>query len=267
MTPEVISTMLEMFDAAGQPKTIGNLPYVLIPKGYDLHVRQDAMPKPLRVDRTIEAFTPEAFVDYFRQFQTEHSRVFCNTRTGEFIGIIDYHGAGQGEQQWCAHVVKYVCPLSTEWLRWKGASGKFMTQVEFAEFIEDNLRDVAQPAAADLLEIVTTLEASKSVSFKSGVRLDNGQVNLSYVENVDGMAGKVGQFLIPNKIVLGIRVLHHGAAYAIDANFRYRIVDATLKMKFDILNLQGVEEKAIGDVHALLSRELGAGLVFEAGSK
>lgn len=265
MTQEALSYLANLGSETADARSVCGVPYVVVPNGCSIQYHKDLMERPKRIERKVRALTPASFIEYFRQFQGAFSRVFCNTKTGAFIGIIDYHGAGQGEQGWCAHTVSYECPLSEEWKLWKAKNGTYMMQAEFAEFIEERAGDIVTPSAADMLEISTTLEAKKGIAFKSGVRLDNGAVNLSYVSTVEGRAGTSGQLQIPTRIGLGIRIIHKRDPYAVEAMFRYRITtDGELKLKYDILNAQKAEEAAIGEVFKFIAEQIGEGLVFEA---
>jgi len=53
---------------------------------------------------------------------------------------------------------------------------------EFAEFVEDNLDDIAAPPRADFLEIVSFLQATRTNEFKSGVRLSSGAIQFQNLE-------------------------------------------------------------------------------------
>lgn len=85
-----------------------------------------------------------------------------------------------------------------------------MQQAEFAEFIERNLPDIVEPVGADMLEISRSLQAKKKVSFASGIRLANGQTELTYEEDIQGTAAK-GKLQIPEIFKIGIKVIEGGS--------------------------------------------------------
>src|SRR6185295_9776949 len=63
----------------------------------------------------------------------------------KLVSVFDYHAPGK--PAFCQHRGVYAFPLSDEWLAWQRAS-RSMSQVDFAQFVEDRLLDVASPDAA-----------------------------------------------------------------------------------------------------------------------
>ena len=144
------------------------------------------------------------------------------------------------------------------------ADGKTMKQADFAKFIEDNLPDIAEPNGSDLLIISRSLEAKKKVDFESAVRLDNGETQFTYNEEIKGTAGK-GTLEIPEIFVLGIPVFHGGDAYKLEARLRYRINDGQLLMWFDLLRPERLLEDAFNQVIARVKEQLPV-MLLEASS-
>ena len=97
--------------------------------------------------------------------------------------VIDYHFE---EPAWCRHRATLAFRPTPEWTTWTGLSGRHLSQVDFAAFIEDNLPDIADPAGADILDVTRSLEAKKSVEFRSSIRLQDGSSQLTYDETVVG---------------------------------------------------------------------------------
>jgi uncharacterized protein YfdQ (DUF2303 family) len=118
--------------------------------------------------------------------------------------------------------VVHKLPVSKEWQTWTQNSHKPMTQVEYAHFIESNLPDMHEPPGADMLTIARSLEAKKSVNFSSGVRLDNGDVQLTYEEDTKATAAK-GALAIPDEFKIAVSVFKGDDRYQVLARFRYRI--------------------------------------------
>lgn len=150
----------------------------------------------------------------------------------------------QVEAGWRDHTAFYECPLSAEWKAWSKANKNLFEQAEFAQFIEDNLPDIVEPSGADMLEISRTLEAKKKINFASGIRLSNGQQELTYEEQVAGTASK-GKLQIPEVFKIGIPVLEGGPRYSVQARLRYRIDGGALVMWFDLLRPHKIIEDAV----------------------
>ena len=108
-----------------------------------------------------------------------------------------------------------------------------------------------------MLEISRTLEAKKKVNFASAIRLDNGQNQFTYEEEISGTAQK-GQLQIPEEFTIGIPVLEGGASYAVDARLRYRIAEGgKLTMWFELIRAHKVVENAAAEVWSQIEAETG----------
>jgi uncharacterized protein YfdQ (DUF2303 family) len=132
-------------------------------------------------------------------------------------------------------------------VRWVTANGKRVDQVAFAAFLEDNLPDIAQPPGAQLLELARSLEVKRNVNFASSVRLDNGQTQLTYEEDVKGTAAK-GTIEIPERFILGLAPFEGCAKYRLEARLRYRMAEGKLAMWFDLFRPEEVLRDAFNAV-------------------
>jgi uncharacterized protein YfdQ (DUF2303 family) len=134
---------------------------------------------------------------------------------------------------------------SEEWKTWTGHNGqpRKMTQMEFAEFIEDNTPDIVNPRAADMLEMARTLQAKADVDFSSAIRTNNGQVQLKYTENVKGTYG-AGNVEIPEEFTISIPVYVGSPRVTIRARLRYRLNSGKIAIWYDLLRADAVERDA-----------------------
>lgn len=226
-------------------RTIEGKPFVVLPDECSVHDLEAYLPTPTRKTGTVKLRDTASFIAYVNDEKTEATRIYGNLVNPHFVAVFNDHG---DTPAWKDYRASYACPLSVEWQTWKGASGKQMAQEQFAQFIEDNLPDIAQPPAADMLEISRTLEAKKKVNFASGVRLSNGQNELTYEEQISGTASK-GKLVVPEEFTIGIPVLEGGARYAVTARLRYRIGDGgRMAMWFELVRPHKILEDAVKDV-------------------
>lgn len=158
------------------------------------------------------------------------------------------HGPGWGD-----FLVSIDFRPTPQWLRWKSIDSKFLDQLEFAEFVEDNLADIREPAGATMLEIASYLVATKSADFKSGVRLSSGQVQFQNIENIETKVG-AGAIEVPEMITLGIAPLQGSAAYSVPTRFRYRLTDGRLKLGIKLQRVEDLMHGVIDDVIAKIER-------------
>lgn len=225
-----------------------NIPAVLVPEGFSLKTFEDHRASPLRVKSVIETDTVAAWLSYWNRFSDVNSTALFDLPAAKLAGYIDYHEA-VGEARWLEHQVIYQCPMTPEWKRWKDHSGKPMDQIAFARFIEDAIPDITDPTGADMLEIAKSLTVHNKVNFRQAIRLDNGETQFTYEENIEGQAGPKGQLKIPQTITLGIRLFDGGPGYSVEARFRYSIKDAKLAMWYDLVRPERVHEAAVMDIY------------------
>jgi uncharacterized protein YfdQ (DUF2303 family) len=237
---------------------INGVPAVVVPEGYGLQSLEHMLPSPARKVGFTSVFDAESFIAVVKSdFDKVHTRLYCSTTNPAFKALFNDHGADVAPAGWKDHGVSYACPTSTEWKTWTVHSGKQMNQESFAQFIENNLPDIANPPAAEMLEISRTLEAKKKVNFASGVRLSNGQNELTYEEEISGTAAK-GKFKVPEEFTIGIPVLEGGNRYAVTARLRYRIADGgKMTMWFELVRPHKILEDAFNAVRVHIEQAVG----------
>jgi len=215
----------------------------------DVKSIEHLLPNPIRKTASVDFKRPESFMLYVNAHKIDtHTAIYIHERDENLsvkAVIDDNQVSANGIAAWGSHLATYTPEVSREWSTWMMANGSPSRQAQFAHFIESNLLDIAQPAGADLLEIVKTLEAKKSVKFKTGVRLDNGDTVFQYEETTDSKAGEKGQFQIPQTITLAIPVFKGGDPYQLEANFRYRIEDGELTMWYELVRPHKIVEHAM----------------------
>lgn len=226
----------------------------LVPEGYSLEDLERFHDQPRRTRQHVAIHNATDFGLYITRFKLDETTVYADLENTRFTAVIDHHGADHAD--WGQHRATYACPHSRSWKTWTSADGKAMRQADFAKFIEDNLPDVQAPSGSDILTISRTLEAKKKVDFESGVRLDNGEVQITFNEEIKGTAGK-GTIEIPETFELGIPVFEGGDHYALTARLRYRINDGQLVMWFDLLRPERLLEDAFANTLAQIRRDIG----------
>lgn len=231
-----------------------NLPFVVVPGEGKVHTFPETLDRPLQLQQTVSLHTAKDFIGYVNRFADKNSVIFVNVLGGKIQAVLDYHEAtpvdeygSNAKQRLCSHKAIFNVEQTPEFKKIRDKSGESMSQSDFALFLEDVMPYINQPAAAELYEIVSTLSAKTSVDFKSGVRTDNGQVSITYNENIDASAGREGKLNIPEQIVFGIQVHRGGSHYALPARFRYRIKDGNLRMYYDLDQLEKAIEKSMED--------------------
>lgn len=200
------------------------------------------LPEPLRARARAIFNEPVSFIDYVNAHAEEGTHLFGDVteQSGSFIAILDYHlpttleSAKQGAQ-WGEHTARLNLQVTPEWQRWLGSNAKPFEQAQFAEFLEDNVRDVVKPSGAELLEVALTLQAAKKVAFRSGVRLSNGEHQLTYVEEIAGQAGATGQLQVPERFTIAVAPFEGTDPVEIEVRLRYRLMEGRVVFIYQLL--------------------------------
>lgn len=86
------------------------------------------------------------------------------------------------------------------------ADGRFHSQLEFGDLIEQAGHLITSHPAAEIVEIVDSVRASSKGAFESNIKRATGSVNLTYSEEVSAKAGTATRQLeVPREITLSAR--------------------------------------------------------------
>ena len=222
------------------------------------------LPTPLRKRGNVTVFDPDSFNALVSaNLSDDHTAVVYIDRDvnqPKIVAVMNDHGpTGAG---WRDHRVSIGFRNTPEWVKWKAIDGKMMGQEQFAEFVEDNLADVAEPVGGALLEIVTYLEATRTVNFKSAIRLSDGSINFRNEEAVDAKVG-AGQIAVPETFTLGISPFFGVPNYRVPARFRYRLKDGKLTLGFKLQRAEELIASVVNDICTKIA--LGAGVTVVEG--
>lgn len=165
------------------------------------------------------------------------------------VAVLNGHGKkGAGWGDFRAEIAFRHTP---QWVKWKARDGKMLPQVDFAEFIEENMEDIADPAGATMLEIAQYLQVIRSVNFKSKVTLASGAFQFQHDQDD---TAKAGDLAIPQDFKLGIAPIFGLAAYSVPARFRYRVTDGKLTLGYKLQRVETMMAQIIEDVIAKIER-------------
>lgn len=260
-----IKAAIEAGQALGQPFEIEGVPAVMIPTGAKLETleRLQELDRPRRVKRIVTVRSADQFVSYFNRYANEDSTVYVNVDNATFSGEIDHHGkqAAHGD-----HLIKYTCPETKEWQRWKQEDSTWMGQTEFAEFLQDQHLQIYKPTpeefqpeeldvafdklpdATRMLEIAKTLEITSKSNVTSGQNLQNGAIKIEYTDEVEGRAGAKGEFEIPVYFVIGVELFKEGKGYLMLCRLKYRKEGPIIKLRYELVRPHKTHERAVRDV-------------------
>jgi uncharacterized protein YfdQ (DUF2303 family) len=224
---------------------------IAVPDGWNIKDTEALQAIPFRKKAKVNASDELSFVDYIKRHGSLAScTVWCeaNYPSGkvDYTAIINDHEEEADGQHWRDHIAKFSPEKSVEWLRWNNSNTKTMGQYEFAEFIENNLADIASasgyPTGTAMLQMATALEITQDSRIKSAIRLQSGGVRMEYVQ--DDNAATTESMEVFNKFALGLPVFRGGDAYQLEARLKYRLNSGKLTFWYELNRADKVLEAA-----------------------
>ena len=238
---------------------------ILAPTVQEVHDLEHFHPKPRRKHGAVNVFDPASFNMVVNDNGDAGDVTIYVDRNPLFPSIVAVmNGHGKNGPGWGDFQVHLVFRQTPQWKRWKEIDGKLLPQVAFAEFVEDNLADIAEPPGAAMLEIATYLHATRGVDFKSALRLSNGQVQLQNIESMDAKVGS-GLVAIPEQIELALAPFQGSALFRVPTRFRYRIQEAKLHLGIKMQRIEDMMRDVIDDVIARIERGTNISIVEGTG--
>ncbi|WP_052451987.1 DUF2303 family protein [Noviherbaspirillum autotrophicum] len=236
--------------AASEIKQAGEASFLLVPQHFQ-HVDltaaiEKANPAPYRKKGTVALTSIESFNVYVKdQARQQGTYIYADPDARTLTAVFNDHEYGERSTDagWRDFRAVYNAELSREFATWLKNNKQPMEQEVFAVFLEDNIADVVEPSGETLLAIALTLQAKTEVNFNSSKRLDNGQVQLTYTENIDARAG-AGAIEIPREFAIGCRLFKNGEGYKIRARLKYRLGGGNVKFWYELDRPENVIEDA-----------------------
>ena len=242
--------LFSLATAANAPDSVKGYHYATVPKDYTHKDITDAVekanPQPNRKRGTVVLKDVSSLLAYCAdQAMPASGYIYADPDARKMTAVFNDHRATL-LPGWRDHRAEFQAEYTPEFAKWLGNNKQPKDQSQFAEFIEDNLVDITEPAAAQLLDVATTMQAKTGINFSSSKRLDNGQVQLQYTETIDARAGAGGALEIPKEFALGLRIFKNGSAYRLKARLKYRLSGGAVKFWYELDR----PEKSVEDAFA-----------------
>jgi uncharacterized protein YfdQ (DUF2303 family) len=172
--------------------------------------------------------TTASLAQYLNEHREDGTTVYADEEDFTVTAVINDHGTeNPGHRDHRATLSLVQTPAC---VRWVGAHAKMLSQVDFAQLIEDGLYEIVSPDGATVLEIAQSMQASMGSEFRSANRLTDGQVRFQYTETIDAKAGAAGDLTIPEIITLQFAPFNGSAPITIEARLRYRMQGGKLTL-------------------------------------
>lgn len=253
--------------ATGEHTPIGETAAtVLLPRGSELRVIDpEALAEtPARPRGTVRPQTVDGLLAYCHQHDDGKTECWINEQ--EIVAVLNGSDGDKGVG-WGDHRAVLTLQHSPQWNHWASLSGQMVDQATLAEHIEDGALDIRDPESAKMLEIVQSLQVSRSASFRSSTHLHSGVVGFTYDEQDKATAGPVtsgnsGTLEIPTEFELGIPVFLGEDGFKVTARFRYRLKEGQLTLGYKLDRPDLVVQEAVEAIAERLEKD-DSGAPFE----
>lgn len=217
---------------------------IVLPPGWFIESEDDItlMPAPRRKTAKVSLNDADSFIDYVKRHGSlARATVWCEAdyTKGQvgLVAILNDHGEEETESAWRDHTAKFTPAFSEEWKRWTSNNKQAMSQIDFAAFIEDNMADITSvdgsATGAQMLDMALQFEATQDMRFKSSIRLQNGGVQMSFVQDDDDATLQKMQMF--DRFNIGIPAFWNGDAYRVEVRLRYRVREGKLTFWYELL--------------------------------
>jgi uncharacterized protein YfdQ (DUF2303 family) len=235
----------------GTPKDLAKEYHTfVVPEGYvvqdfDLARRnEDQEPTPRRHKGTIDVSTVDSFNRFVAREQIPETTVcFSDVDREQFTAVINYAAAGD-QPGWGDRKILLSIKKTTEFKRWEENNRKRMSQMQLADFLEENMDSIREPPAAALIEMISHLRVKKRAQFDSVINQENGDQSITYSEEIKGESIN-GSVDFASKFLVGLTPYRGSDPYAIHCNLRFSVdSNKQLTIFFSMQNIELVKEKA-----------------------
>jgi uncharacterized protein YfdQ (DUF2303 family) len=211
--------------------------------------------KPRRAAAVYRPATVDSLIELCARHESEEfTTVWVHPTSGRIVAV--FNDNSTTEPGWRDHRAVLQLVVPPPWFHWTRRDGVLMTQAEFAEHIEDGLADIAEPAAADMLELAQSFHAKQSAAFRSAVRLQDGRVQMQYDEEIEAKAGRSGQMAIPSEFKLALSPFLGEDPWGVRALLRYRIGGGKLMLGYKLQRPEDVVRDTLSAIYERLGEAL-----------
>lgn len=222
--------------------------------------------RPERRSGAVEFDEPASFVSYVNEFKdSDETRFYASLVEPQALAILNDDNAdldAESNGAWRDHVAMLRLQRTPEWQRWLESDTQMMTQVEFAEFLELNLRDVTEPDAATLIEIARSFTVSSEVQYRSAQRLASGETAFAYDEQHQTSAGGTKSVAVPEAFLLHIAPFRGTPKIDVIARLRYRLRGSALLLGYLIDNPGDIERDGFRSIVEKVGEDIGLPVLY-----
>lgn len=246
---DTIDRITELAHASISAQQVAGTTQFLVPSGYTLHDLTEKIEKAQHAPNRKQGTVRLTSIDSFLQFAADQNQagtgyIYADPEQQTLTAV--FNDTKEHSTGWRDHRGVFKAELSRECANWIRNNKQNKEQEDFAIFLEDNIADIVEPSGDTLLTVALSLQAKTEVNFSSSKRLDNGQVQLTYTENMDARAAN-GTLEIPREFAIGVRIFKNSEGYKIKARLKYRLHSGRVKFWYELDRVENVIENAFAD--------------------
>lgn len=216
---------------------------------------------PDRARGTASLYDPIDFTEYVNRLRTPAATVWADEKRGRVTAVFNDHEESDGDglaAGWRDHTAVLELQSDPEWLAFLALDGKYLPQVDFAEFLTDHDTSFVRPDGATMLEVASSFRAHRKAEFSSAVNLDTGDLQLTYNEETSPKTTRSGQIEVPREFVVQLTPYLGYPLVELPARLRWNIDGGTLRMGFKLRRPDLVKQQAFADIRSTIGERLGA---------
>lgn len=229
---------------------------------------------PRRPRGDVTVTDPADFCTFVRRLEGTQTTVWANEDTHTVTAVFNDHGEtdegdAEGFAGWRDHTATLRLKVDRDWAAWMEYDGKLLDQETFAEFLEDNARSVVEPDAATMFEVARFFQARTNSDFTRAIRLDNGDVQMSYTEQTEATV-KVpikDNYEVPASFTVRLAPFIGTPSTELTARLRWRLREGRLGIGYALLRPDLVVREAFQDVVATINRDLNSPVLLGVAPK
>jgi uncharacterized protein YfdQ (DUF2303 family) len=200
--------------------------------------------------------TIESLIDHANRFKDSASALFAHlpaslSESPTLQCVLDYHHGSNGAPRNLKHRGIYKFDLSEPWKTWLVSNEKWMKMGQLAEFLEDNVMDLAEPTGtlsksvlafqdklnmtiaspAHLMATAREFSVNVNRSVKNATNIGTGEVQLLFQEGHEIK----GTMEVPTAFAISIPIFRNALDwYQIPARLRYRVVEGSVQFMYKL---------------------------------
>lgn len=130
-----------------------------------------------------------------------------------------------------------------EFTRWSDMDRVRVSQKALAEFLEENMDDILEPTASEVIEMISNLKVKSKAQYHSVVDVNTGNQSVVFSESIKGETVN-GSLEFFSKFSIGVAPFRGSKRHEMQCRLRFSVVNERMEVFFSIINRTQAMEKA-----------------------